>query len=185
MNEPLSMQKYCEASQSILEELLRLMEFEDARLESTIETDQIFFQIITEDAGRIIGRTSQTLDAIQFLLNRLLSRKFDDSPYCIVDAEHYREGRREKLLADVNEALERVRANGQSWRMPLLNSMERRLVHQALRDCPDVSTQSEDEMSDGRKRVVISLVELDRPEDSVSENEPEAVPEEPAPADPA
>jgi len=178
MNEPLSMQKYCEASQTILEELLRLMEFEDASVESTLDKDQIFFQIITEDAGRIIGRTSQTLDAIQFLLNRILSRKFDDSPYCVVDAEHYREQRREKLLADVNEALERVRANGQSWRMPLLNSMERRIVHQALRDCPDVCTQSEDEMSDGRKRVVISLVEIDRPEDAAPEDEPEDAPQE-------
>jgi len=185
MNEPLSMQEYCEASQSILEELLRLMEFEDARVEATLEEDQIFFQIITEDAGRIIGRTSQTLDAIQFLLNRLLSRKFDDSPYCVVDAEHYRERRREKLLADVTEALERVRANGQSWRMPLLNSMERRIVHQALRDCPDVRTESEDEMSDGRKRVVISLLEIDQSaeDDPVADLDPSD--KEVAPADPA
>ena len=188
MNEPLSMQKYCEASQSILEELLRLMEFEDARVESTLAEGQIFFQIVTADAGRIIGRTSQTLDAIQFLLNRLLSRKFDDSPYCVVDAEHFREKRREKLMEEVTEALERVRANGQSWRMPLLNSMERRIVHQALRACPDISTQPEDEMSDGRKRVVISLVEMDVPEPPEPEMEPEAVPdgapEEPAHADP-
>jgi len=185
MNEPLSMQKYCEASQSILEELLRLMELEDVRLEATCAEDQIFFQIITEDAGRIIGRTSQTLDAIQFLLNRLLSRKFDDSPYCVVDAEHYRERRREKLLADVKEALERVRANGQSWRMPLLNSMERRIVHQALRDCPDVCTESEDEMSDGRKRVVISLVEIDLPVERDDEAAAPPSDEESAPADPA
>jgi spoIIIJ-associated protein len=185
MNEPLSMQEYCEASQSILEELLRLMEFEDARLEATLAEDQIFFQIITEDAGRIIGRTSQTLDAIQFLLNRLLSRKYDESPYCVVDAEHYRERRREKLLADVKEALERVRANGQSWRMPLLNSMERRIVHQALRDCPDVRTESEDEMSDGRKRVVISLSEINLPEAEAPATEPAPSEEEPPPADPA
>lgn len=158
------MQEYVAPAQSILADLLRLLEFEDARVEATVEADQIFFQVVTADAGRIIGRTSQTLDAIQFILNRLLSRKYEDSPYCVVDAEHYRERRREKLLADAREALERVRQTGHPWRMPLLNSMERRIIHQALKDCPDIQTHSEDEDAEGRKRVVISLAER-MPED--------------------
>ena len=174
MSEQPSMQEVVESAQTILGDLLRLLEFEDARLETAEDDGQIFFQIVTADAGRIIGRTSQTLDAIQFLLNRLLSRKYEDSPYCVVDAEHYRERRREKLLADTQEALERVRQNGHPWRMPLLNSMERRIIHQALKDCPDIRTHSEDEDSEGRKRVVISLVEESR------EEAPEAEPAAPA-----
>ena len=171
------MQEYVESAQTILSDILRLLEFEDATLDATVEADnQIYFQIVTADAGRIIGRTSQTLDAIQFLLNRLLSRKYEESPYCVVDAEHYRERRREKLLADAREALERVRQNGHPWRMPLLNSMERRIIHQALKDCPDIRTHSEDEDSEGRKRVVISLVEESR--EDAPESEP-AAPAEP------
>ncbi len=171
------MQEYVESAQTILSDILRLLEFEDATVETTVEADnQIYFQIVTADAGRIIGRTSQTLDAIQFLLNRLLSRKYEESPYCVVDAEHYRERRREKLLVDAREALERVRQNGHPWRMPLLNSMERRIIHQALKDCPDIRTHSEDEDSEGRKRVVISLVEESREE--APESEP-AAPAEP------
>jgi spoIIIJ-associated protein len=159
MSEQPSMQDYVDSARTLLEHLLRLLEFADARLESSVTDGQIFFQIVTADAGRLIGRTSQTLDAIQFLLNRLLSRQFEDSPYCVVDSEHYRERRREKLLADTQEALQRVRLNGRPWRMPLLNSMDRRVIHQALKDCPDVQTHSEDEDSEGRKRVIISLVE--------------------------
>lgn len=173
-NQP-SMAEYVESAQAILCELLRLLEFNDATLESSVEDGQIFFQIVTAEAGRLIGRTSQTLDAIQFLLNRLLSRQYEVSPYCVVDAEQYRARRREKLLADTAAALERVRLNGRPWRMQPLNAMERRLIHQALRDCPDVRTHSEDEDSDGRKRVVISLVETPA--------EPE--PEEMADAQPA
>ena len=177
MSEQPSMQEYVESAQTILSDILRLLEFDDATLDATVEADnQIYFQIVTADAGRIIGRTSQTLDAIQFLLNRLLSRKYEESPYCVVDAEHYRERRREKLLADAREALERVRQNGHPWRMPLLNSMERRIIHQALKDCPDIRTHSEDEDSEGRKRVVISLVEESREE--APEGEP-AAPAEP------
>ena len=176
MSEPTSLQDYVEPAQSLLDKLLRLLEFTDARLETSTDDGQIFFQIVTADAGRLIGRTSQTLDAIQFLLNRLLSRRYEDSPYCVVDAEHYRERRREKLLADAREALERVRQTGHPWRMPLLNSMERRIIHQALKDLPDIRTHSEDEDSEGRKRVVISLVEESR--EDAPESEP-AAPAEP------
>ena len=153
------MQEMIASAQTILGHLLRLLEFEDARIETATADGQVYFQIVTADAARLIGRTSQTLDAIQFLLNRLLSRQYEESPYCVVDAEHYRERRREKLLADAHEALERVRQNGRPWRMPPLNSMERRIIHQALKDLPDIRTHSEDEDSEGRKRVVISIAE--------------------------
>jgi spoIIIJ-associated protein len=160
MSEQPSMQEYVDAAREILEALLRQMEFADAQVQSAIEDNQIFFEIVTAEAGRLIGRTSQTLDAVQFLVNRLLSRRFEDSPYCVVDAEQYRARRREKLLADAQEALQHVRSTGQSWRMPLLNAMDRRVIHQALKDCPDIETYSEDEEPDGRKRVVICLIEL-------------------------
>ena len=174
MSDQPTMQEFVESAQTILGNLLRLLEFEDAQVETAVDDGQIYFQIVTSDAGRIIGRTSQTLDAIQFLLNRLLSRQYESSPYCVVDAEHYRERRREKLLADASEALERVRQTGHPWRMPLLNSMERRIIHQALKDLPDIRTHSEDEDSEGRKRVVISLAEDFQP----------GAPAEPQPAAP-
>ena len=136
-----SLQDMIAAAQTILGNLLRLLEFEDARLETATADGQVYFQIVTADAAR------------------LLSRQYEESPYCVVDAEHYRERRREKLLADAQEALERVRQNGRPWRMPPLNSMERRIIHQALKDLPDIRTHSEDEDSEGRKRVVISIAE--------------------------
>ncbi len=181
MTEDPRMQDNMDAARKVLEDLLRLLEFEDARLEASIQEGQIFFQIITADAGRLIGRTSQTLDALQFLLNRLMSRLQEDSPYCVVDAEQYRERHREKLLADTQEALERVRKTGQSWRMPLLNAMERRIIHQALKDCPDIETYSEDETPDGRKRVVIALQELPPlPEDADAPSDDPPAPVEPS-----
>ena len=152
-----SMQEYAVAAREILSTLLDLLQLEAQLPEPAVEGDQLFFQIETPDAGRVIGRTAQNLDALQFILNRMMSRRFDDAPYCVVDAGHYREQRREKLLADASAALERVRQTGRPWRMPLLNSMERRIIHQALKNCPDILTHSEDEEPDGRKRVVISL----------------------------
>ncbi len=159
MSDQPTMQDYIQSAQETLLNLLRLSDFGDVQLETSVADGQIFFQLVSEDAGRLIGRTSQTLDALQFLLNRLLSRQYDTSPYCVVDAGHYRERRREKLLADAEAALQRVRQTGAPWRMPPLSSMERRIIHQALKDLPDIRTQSEDMDGEGRKRVVISLAE--------------------------
>jgi predicted RNA-binding protein Jag len=61
MSEDPTMQDYLEAAKGILEDLLRHLEFTDAQVEATIEDDQIYFQIVTTEAGRLIGRTSQTL----------------------------------------------------------------------------------------------------------------------------
>ena len=183
-----SMQEYAGAAREILGNLLRLLQLDVDVPEATEAGGQLFFQIETEEAGRIIGRACQNLDALQFILNRMMSRRFDDAPYCVVDAGHYREQRREKLLADASAALERVRQTGRPWRMPLLNSMERRIIHQALKDCPDITTHSEDEEPDGRKRVVISINPEytppagDEEPAPAPEAEPEAAPEGDAPS---
>ena len=91
-----SMQEYADTAREILGNLLRLLQLDVAVPEATEEGGQLFFQIETEEAGRIIGRACQNLDALQFILNRMMSRRFEDAPYCVVDAGHYREQRREK-----------------------------------------------------------------------------------------
>jgi len=149
---------YFEAAREILDNLLRLCGFAVAQIEEAEDGNQLEFRIESEDNGRLIGRMSQTLDALQFLVNRVMSRRFDDAPYCVVDVGGYRARRKEKLVADALAAAEQVRQTGRAWRMPLLNSMDRRVIHKALLEVPDVETHSEDADFDGRKRVVITPV---------------------------
>lgn len=172
------MQSALHVAQEMLETLLRHLQFDDAKVNATLDETpddpQILFDVETADSGRLIGRTSSTLDALQFLLNRLLSCKNEDMPYCVVDTAGYRARRREKLVADAMAALEQVRASGRAWRLPPLNAMDRRVIHHALRDIPDVETYSEEEDRQGRKRIVIAPVEQpDAPEDA-AEDLPEA-----------
>lgn len=150
--------EYAGAAREILENLLRVCGFEVGGIEEVEDGDQLEFRVATEDSGRLIGRTCQTLDAIQFLLNRLMSRRFGDAPYCVVDVAEYRARRKEKLVADAMAALEQVRQTGRACRMPLLNSMDRRVIHKALLPYEDVETHSEDADFSGRKRVVITPV---------------------------
>jgi len=99
-------------------------------------------QIYMEESHTLIGRDGETLEAIQFLLNRLLQSTDKDAPKVIVDCEHYRSMREDKIVHRVRELAERVRISGRSLQLEPMNSYERRIVHNAFKDDPDVATWS-------------------------------------------
>ena len=79
-------------------------------------------QIYTEESGRLIGRNGETLEAIQFLLNRLLQARDKDAEKVIVDCEHYRSMREDRIVQRVRELAERVRVTGRSLQLEPMNS---------------------------------------------------------------
>ena len=99
-------------------------------------------QIYMEESHTLIGRDGETLEAIQFLLNRLLQSKDKDAPKVIVDCEHYRSMREDRIVQRVRELAERVRISGRSLQLEPMNSYERRIVHNAFKDDPEVMTWS-------------------------------------------
>lgn len=99
-------------------------------------------QIYTEEADRLIGREGETLDAVQFLLNRLLQAKDAEAPKWIVDCEMYRSMRQDRIVQHVRQLAERVRISGRPLQLEPMNSYERRIVHEAFKDDPEVATWS-------------------------------------------
>ena len=123
--------------------------------ETTNEGGNLKLQIYTEESRRLIGRDGETLDAIQFLLNRLLQAKDKDAEKVIVDCEHYRSMREDRIVQRVRELADCVRITGRSLQLEPMNSYERRLVHNAFKDDPDVATWSP---SDSARIKQITLV---------------------------
>ena len=115
-----------------------VVQIEETRSEGGNPTLQIY----TEESRRLIGRDGETLEAIQFLLNRLLQAKDKNAPKVIVDCEMYRSMREDKIVQHVKRLAERVRISGRSLQLEPMNSYERRLVHNAFKDDPDVATWS-------------------------------------------
>jgi spoIIIJ-associated protein len=110
--------------------------------ETQSEGGNATLQIYMEESHTLIGRDGETLEAIQFLLNRLIQSKDKDAPKVIVDCEHYRSMREDRIVQRVRELAERVRISGRSLQLEPMNSYERRLVHNAFKDDPDVATWS-------------------------------------------
>lgn len=126
----------------ILDDILGFLGFVVEIQESQNESGNLVLQIYTEESGRIIGRDGETLEALQFLVNRLIQAKDKDARKVIVDCELYRSMREDKIVQRVRELAERVRVTGRSLQLEPMNSYERRIVHNAFKDDPDVATWS-------------------------------------------
>jgi spoIIIJ-associated protein len=144
------------AGQEILSELMRHLGF-DVKVE--IETgDTSRLNVVgdgdeKEALGALIGRKGERLSALQHLVNLMLSRRMDTWTRVLVDVEDYR-GRRERQLRDLaTRAAERVAETGKMLQLEPMPALERRWIHIALRDHPQVATQSIGE--EPNRRVVV------------------------------
>ena len=126
----------------LLDTMLGFLGFVVQIEETQNESGNLVLQIYTEESERLIGRDGETLEATQFLLNRVIQSKDKDSPKVVVDCEHYRSMREDKIVQRVRELAERVRISGRSLQLEPMNSYERRIVHNAFKDDPDVATWS-------------------------------------------
>ena len=146
------------AGKEILEELMRHLGF-DVRVE--VETgDTSRLNVVGgedghEALGALIGRKGERLSALQHLVNLMLSRRMGEWTRVLVDVEDYR-GRRERQLRDIaNRAAAKVQETGTMLQLEPMPALERRWIHLALRDHPDVATQSIGE--EPNRRIVVLL----------------------------
>src|SRR5260221_1109751 len=105
---------------------------------------RLVLNIHTREAGRLIGRDGHTLEDLQYLLNRILNRNEEGASNVTVDVEGYRQKEKQDFLDRVRELAEQVRQTGQPFVLAPMNSFDRRLVHQAFADDPEIGTQSEE-----------------------------------------
>jgi spoIIIJ-associated protein len=106
-----------------------------------------------EALGALIGRKGERLSALQHLVNLMLSREMGAWTRVLVDVEDYR-GRRERQLREIAErAARRVLETGKMLQLEPMPALERRWVHLALRNNPDVATQSIGE--EPNRRIVV------------------------------
>jgi spoIIIJ-associated protein len=115
--------------------------------------DEIRVEIEGPDAGRIIGKKGNVLDAIQYLTARVAVRPGDPRRHVIVDAEGYRARHEDQLAQMARRLAARVATEGRVITFDPMSARERRIVHMALRNMKGVRTESMGE--EPRRRVQI------------------------------
>jgi spoIIIJ-associated protein len=115
----------------------------------------LFLDIKTEDSGRLIGRQGQTLSDLQYITNRMLFQQDKSAPKVMVDVGGYRSQSREALVTKAKEAAEKVRRWGDVVELEPMSSFDRRIVHAAIKDDPDIETHSVEVEGTDRKVILL------------------------------
>jgi spoIIIJ-associated protein len=145
----------------VLSKILRSM-----GVQATIEVkpgeaaEETILDIHADCGGLLIGRRGQTLEALQYLVTRIVSeRQGREAPHLVVDTENYRE-RRRKSLEDMALRLgEKAKRQRKTVSIDALSAADRRIIHAALQDDPWVTTKS---LGSGAYRRLLIIPEGDR-----------------------
>ncbi|MHB1293364.1 MAG: RNA-binding cell elongation regulator Jag/EloR [Anaerolineae bacterium] len=109
---------------------------------ATQEPSPMVLNIVGDDLGLLIGRRGETLRDLQFIVRLILSRKLGAWPNLVLDVENYKSRRVSALRVLAERMADQVRRSGQPVALEPMPAHERRIIHLALRDDPDVYTES-------------------------------------------
>lgn len=137
-----------------LETILETLGFPAAVEEHKME-EGLLLDVKTEDPGRLIGRQGQTLSDLQYITNRLLFQQDAAAPKVMVDVGGYRAQAREALVKKAKDTAEKVRRWGDTVELEPMTAFDRRVVHQALKDDPDVETHSVEVEGSEKKAIIL------------------------------
>jgi spoIIIJ-associated protein len=118
----------------------------------------LVLQIYTSDAELLTGRNDETLEDIQYLLNRIIQSADPAAPRVTVDVEHRRAMRNDRLVEKMRLLAGLVKERGRPLQTEPLNAYDRWLVHQAFKDDPEISSWSPDDHA-RMKRITLRLRE--------------------------
>ncbi len=134
------------AAREMLAELLRMMgENAEIELAESDDPDMLELNIRGDGSGLLIGRHGQTLDAIEYLVNRMLARRIKDAAPISVDTESYRARRRRQLQRIALAKGEQAKREHVAVTLEPMPPRDRRIVHLALKDDPMIATRSSGE----------------------------------------
>lgn len=140
-----------EQASKVLEEIIRLMGY-DFTVDSSEHDGRLQLDIVGDEEGALIGPRGQTLEALQFLLGRMLSRTDRTRQPVVLENGGYRAQRDEALAGLAQKLKAEALKEGLVVALNPMNSHDRRIIHMTLKDDPEVDTESE---GDGEQRRVL------------------------------
>ncbi len=148
---PANLEEQKREAVAILSRILELMGEKAEVILIGSDAEAIELEIRGDGSGILIGRHGQTLDALEYLLNRLTAHKIKDALAVVIDTESYRARRRNQLERMALSMGERAKREHVKMTMEPMPPRDRRVVHLALKDDPLITTRS---TGDGYMRVV-------------------------------
>lgn len=143
----------------VLENVLSLLSFEGS-FDVEEKEEGVFVSIDTEDAGRLIGNSGETLQSLQLLVNLIVSKQIgnpEESKRVIIDVANWRKSKEEELAHKARMWAEKVIESKQPMELDPMPSWQRRIVHMTVENTEGVKSESAGEGRD--RHLIISPAE--------------------------
>jgi len=137
----LSDNQAAETAKKTLQDILRLLEVE-ATVDLKEDSERILLDIQGDGSGLLIGRKGQTLDAIEYLINKIVHKEGEDKKRIVVDTENYRFRREDSLVKLAQRLGEKAKRLGRPVTISPMSAHDRRIIHLALEDDKALHTWS-------------------------------------------
>ena len=142
-----------EASLELLGEIVTRMGL-DVDINIREDGEEVVLDIQGEDIGRVIGKKGQTLDALQFIINKIINRFPEGRRHIVIDSGDYRERREQGLASMARREAKRAVQHGRIVTLEPMTPRDRRVVHLSLAKFPGISTRSDGEGNERRVRII-------------------------------
>jgi len=129
-------------AENFLRGLLKIIGI-DFQIQSMENSKRIYIEILSKDAGLIIGKRGKTLEALQLLTNVMVNKDKEDWKKVVLDVEKYRDKRENTLKELALKVASQVKKTGKTNVLEPMNPFERRIIHITLQNDPLIDTKSE------------------------------------------
>ncbi len=128
-----------------LENILALIPMEGTEVIASYVDNTINLNIEGDKSGLLIGRKGKTLDALQFIVNKIVNKSLEKRTRVLIDSENYRSRRKEFLVEMAKRMGDKAKKINKPVATNLLNPHDRRIVHLALKDDAELDTKGSGE----------------------------------------
>ncbi len=144
-------EKIAEKGKEVLNKIVELIA-DDARVTASKTENKLHLNVTGGSPAVLIGKKGQTLEAIQYIVEKIMNKQFDERIRVQVDVEGYLESRKQNLERLSSRLAEKAKRIGKPVTIGHMNSHDRRIVHLFLKDDNQIRTQS---IGDGFYRKLV------------------------------
>ncbi len=148
-----------EKAKEVLVEILKHVDLPNV-VEWEARDEYYYLNIISNGSGLLIGKRGKTLNALQFLVSKIVSRQAGENISIVVDTENYRSKREVSLTELAQQLSDKVKKSRRPLTTGPMSAQDRRVIHLALKEDHEVRTKSKGEGN--LRRVVIYPVKKAR-----------------------
>jgi spoIIIJ-associated protein len=139
-------------AQEALGKILTLIPIEAEITAEQVE-ERVVLTVVGDRSGLLIGRKGKTLDALQFIVNKIVNKALDKKVDVVIDSEDYRKRREDSLTQIARKMGDKAKKTKKAVTTAPLNPHDRRIIHLTIKEDQDLETRSRGEGV--MKRVVI------------------------------